>query len=136
MAGVSAIRDGLKTRLATIVGLNAYDTVPGTLTVPAAIVEPDEPVIVFDSTMGRGSDDLYFTVLVLVQIGTVRAAQDALDAYLAGSGTGSVKAAVEGDMSLGGVVSFARVARADGYATYKFNGVDYAGVRFRIEVTT
>jgi hypothetical protein len=136
VASVSAIRDGLKTNLATITGLRAYDTVPGDLAVPAAVVEPDEPVISYDSTFARGSDELYFSVLVLVQIGTVRGAQDNLDAYLAGSGSGSIKAAVESDERLGGIVSYVRVTRADGYGTYEFNGIKYAGVRFRIEVLT
>jgi hypothetical protein len=136
MATVSAIRDGLKTRLESITGLRAHDTVPGDFSPPGAIVEPDEPVIVFDSTFGRGSDELYFSVLVLVQMGTVRTAQDNLDAYLSPSGASSIKAAVEADERLGGIVSFARVTRADGYGTYEFNKVQYAGVRFRIEVLT
>lgn len=134
MASISAIRDALAAQLQTITDLHAYDTIPGTIQTPAAIVEPDEPFIQFDSTMGRGSDDLAFTVLVLAQEGTIRTAQDDLDGYLATAGARSVKAAVDGD--LGGVVSFARVVSAGGYGQYEFNGISYAGVRFKIEVTT
>lgn len=136
MASVSAIRDGLSTALGAISGLRAYDTVPGQVSPPAAIVEPASPLIVFDSTMGRGSDELAFNVTVLVQYGTDRTSQDALDAYLAGSGASSVKAAIEADDTLGGIVSYARVASATDYGPMTFAGVDYLGVRFSVEVLT
>jgi hypothetical protein len=136
VTSISAVRDGLQTRLASISGMHAYDLVPGAIQLPAAIVEPDEPVILFDSTMGRGSDELFFSVLLLALEGTLRTGQDKLDAYLATSGADSVKAAIEGDPTLGGIVSFAHVTSAEGYGEYTFNELSYVGVKFKVQVTT
>ena len=40
MAELAAVRDGLKTRLATILGLRAHDVWPDTINAPAALVRP------------------------------------------------------------------------------------------------
>lgn len=133
MASISAIRDGLKTRLETISGLRAHDTVPGQINPPAAVVRRRQ--INFDSTMARGSDDFLFTITLLIQFGENRNAQNQLDAYLAGSGTLSIKAAIEGEQTLGGVVDFARVAQAGEDALMEYNGVEYLSVDFTVEVT-
>lgn len=133
MTLVSAIRDGIKTQLATISGLTAHSTVPGSIFPPAAIVRRRQTS--FDSTMARGSDDYQFTVTLLVSQGSWTHGQDNLDTYLASSGSSSIKAAIEGDVSLGGVVDFARVSSAgeDGLMTY--NGTEYVAVDFTVEVT-
>lgn len=140
MASVTSIRTGLKTAAETIAGVHGYYTVPPTILTPAAIVEPGDPVIVFDETMGRGSDDLAFSLLLLVQLTDLASAQAELDGYLAGDGATSVKAAIDAATdpggALDGVVSMVRVASAGGYGTYQFNGAEYLGVRFEIEVTT
>lgn len=139
MASVSAIRDGLAARLATIDGLRVSDVVPGQVPVPAAIIKPGargKDAITFDRTFGRGSDELTFSVMVLVSTASDRTAQDALDAYLAGEGASSVKAAIEGDETLGGLVSFAHVVSVREYGLVDYNGVSYLGADFTIEVTT
>lgn len=134
MTAITAIRDGLKARLETIPGLRAHDTVPGQINPPAAVVRRTS--IAFDATMGRGSDDLTFVVTLFVQVGNDRTAQDALDGYLATSGATSIKAAVEGEETLGGIVSFARVASAGEDVLVEYAGVQYLSVDFVIEVTT
>lgn len=129
---VSAIRDGLKTALETIGGLRAYDTEPGQVSVPAAVVIPGEPFVEYDLAMGDNADQLNFVVLVLVQRADDRTAQDALDGYLAGSGALSVKSAIEG--TLGGVVNDASVSTAVGYGPYSYANVEYLGVKFNVSV--
>lgn len=131
MASVSAIRDGIKTRLQTITGLRVHDIIPEDVQPPAAVVVPAGGA--FDATMGRGSDDMVFEIRLAVSDAVTRAAQDALDAYLAGSGASSIKAAVDGN--LGGAVHFARVAGWDGYGDVTIGGVSYYGVTFTVEVT-
>jgi hypothetical protein len=132
VASLSTIRTGLQTRLATITGLNAYDRAPGTVTVPAAIVIPG--TIEFDETMARGSDLYTFRVRLLVQRATETYAQEDLDAYLAGSGASSVKAAIEGDISLGGVADWTRVTGVPAYGDVTHAGIDYLGADFNVEV--
>lgn len=131
--GFSAVRSALKTRLQTISGLTVYATAPGQVNPPAAIILPGEPLVSYDSTMARGSDDLQMVIRVLVAPQIDYASQDDLDVYLAGSGASSVKEAVDGN--LGGTVDFARVVLARNYGDFDHNGVTYLGVEFVVEVT-
>lgn len=133
MASIPAIRDGLKTRLATITGLRAYDVVPGQIAAPAAVVKRRRTN--YDVTFG-GDHDFEFTVSLFVQAADQRSAQDALDAYLATSGAGSIIGAIEGDKTLGGIVSFAVVRDAGEDRLVDYAGVEYLSVDFLIEVTT
>jgi hypothetical protein len=135
VASVSTIRDGLKARLATIPGLYEYDIVPDDIVTPAAVVLPGDPLIVFDSTFARGSDEFNFLILVLVQYANERTAQDQLDGFLAGSGTSSVKTAIEGGGgTLGGVVACVTVTAAGSYGAREYAGVQYLGVEFSVVV--
>jgi hypothetical protein len=93
MADIKAIRDRLKSRLATVTGLRTYDVVPDTLTPPAAIVAPMSAGLATVATMD-GSLDLEFVVLVLVQKVSDRGSQDALDTYLS-TGASEIRAAVD-----------------------------------------
>lgn len=132
-ASFTTVRTALKTTLSSIDGLTVYDTAPGQVTVPAAYVLPGDPVVAFDSTMARGSDDFQFIVRVLVSASVADASQNNLDKYLAGTGAASIKATVDGN--LGGAVDFARVSQARNYGEYEHNGTTYLGVEFVVEVT-
>ncbi|MFC9088995.1 hypothetical protein [Nocardiopsis dassonvillei] len=139
MASVSAIRRGLATRLKTISGLLVYDFVRGSVTAPAAVIKPGvagREAVTFDKTFGRGSDALVFVVLLLVAPASDQVSQDSLDAYMDGDGTKSVKAAIEGDETLGGLVSFAHVVSVREYGLVEWGGVQYLGAQFVVEVTT
>lgn len=142
MASVAAIRNGLKARLETIDGLRVYEYHAPKAEPPTAIIMPGDPgrsntyAVKFDATMGRGSDDLVFTVLVVVSNVVERAAQDKLDAYLDGEGAPSIKAAIEGEATLGGIVSFARVAAIRQYGLVQYANQTFVGAEFLVEVTT
>jgi hypothetical protein len=127
----SAIRDAIQTQLQTVAGLRCYDTLATVVNVPAAVVMWGSPLVDYDQTFS-GGDKLRFTVLVLVQKSSDRAAQDALDGYLDNEGSSSIKAAVEG--TLAGLVSDCNVTTATGYGVYTVSAVDYLGVRFNVEV--
>ena len=89
----------------------------GNPTPPMLQVFPDE--IDYDTTMGRGLDTLMFIVQAHVGASSDIGAQKKLDAMLAPSGaTVSVKAAVEADRTLGGVVHDCRVVSCTGYRVY------------------
>lgn len=135
MASFSALRSGLATRLATITGLNVYANPVGLINPPAALVIPAGDFLHFDATMGRGSDNFTFTIRLLVAETVADLGQDALDAYLAGSGASSIKAAIEAGTTLAGIASFAVVTGAGGYGGYEYGGIDYLGVDFSVEVT-
>lgn len=133
MASDTSIRDGIVTRLQTIAGLTAYDHIPGHVNVPAATVS--RRVTRFDSVMARGADDFEYVVRVLVSNADPKLAQEQMSEYLAGSGAKSIKAAIEGDQTLAGVVDFARVREAAEEGITHVGDVDYMAVDFVVEVT-
>lgn len=132
MGSIASVRTGLKTRLATITGLNAYALVPMTPNLPAGLVEPRS--IDFDVAMARGSDRATFDVVILVAESISELAQTQLDPYLAGSGSQSVKAAIEGDPTLGGAADWTRVIGVSSYGDIQYSGKLYLGARFTVEV--
>jgi|TARA_R100000655_G_scaffold29818_3_gene60257 hypothetical protein len=134
MATFSSIRDGLKTRLETVSGLTVYDTVPDFLDPPAVIIAPFN-TLNFDSTMQRGSDTYEIPVILYIQKVDAAMAQDSLDSFLASSGGSSIKAAIEGDITLGGAAMSVRVVSATDYGEYEVSqGTSFLGVTFNIEV--
>ena len=127
----SQVRDGLKTRLQTITGLRAYDLIPDAVVPPCAVVGQLD--FTFDIDNARGLDQAQVDVLVIVQRFSERAGQDKLDAYLAGTGSSSIKTAIEGDRTLGGTVNTLRVTGAEA-GTYDSQGVTFLSYRYRITI--
>ncbi len=127
----SQVRDGLKTRLQTISGLRCYDLVPDQVNPPAAVVGQLD--FTFDIDNARGLDQANVDVIVIVQRFSERAGQNRLDAYLAGSGAGSIKAAIEGDRTLGGACQTLRVTSAES-GSYESNGSNFLSYRYRITI--
>ena len=127
----SQVRDGLKTRLETISGLRVYDLIPDTVTPPAAVVGQLD--FTFDIDNARGLDQAQVDVLVIVQRFSERSGQNLLDLYLSGSGASSIKAAIEGDRTLGGVVNTLRVTGAEA-GTYESQGVEFLSYRYRLTI--
>ncbi len=135
MASLSSIRTGLSTRLATISGLSVYSYVPDSIEPPTAVVGVMSSVD-YDSAMSRGSDMYEIPLYLYVSRVDAELSQDSLDEFLAGSGSSSIKQAIEGDTTLGGVVSSARVVEASNYGVYTINSIDYLGVEFSVEIIT
>ena len=134
MATFASIRDGLKTRLETISGLSAYDYVPDFIEPPIALVAPLN-TLNYDTTMGRGSDTYEIPVILYITNIDAQTSQDDVDSYLASSGSTSIKAAIEGDPTLGGAAMSVRVVSATDYGEYEVSqGTSFLGVTFNIEV--
>jgi hypothetical protein len=127
----TAVRAGLATALDTIAGLRVFDHVPDSLAPPAAVIEPVE--VVFDEAMVRGLDLYRAFVLVIVGRMSERSASDRLDAYLAGSGASSVKAAIEADKTLGGACDTLQVIDANP-RTVTVSGVEMLSYRFGVDI--
>lgn len=137
---LSAIRQGLADAAATL-GLRAYATMPDLLTVPEAgafvvVIDPGDELVSYDADMDGGAT---YTLRGRVYAGRVddTRAQNLLDGYLAPSGSGSLKAALESDQRLGDAgVSYVQVSSASGYGEYPEgdSGVVYLGVELIMEV--
>lgn len=132
MASISSIRTGLATRLATITGLRTAATIPDNPNPPIAIVIPDS--INFDDTFHRGMDTLNFKILVIVGRADERTAQNSIDGFCATSGSSSIKAAIEGDKTLGGTAYDCRVTTMSNYGSVLIGEVTYLSCEFIVVV--
>lgn len=83
---------------------------------PCLHVFPDEAV--FDTAMARGADTWALKVQAYVGFVDAEGAQRRLDLWIAPSGPESVKALVEADRTLGGLVHDVRVTDCSGYRLY------------------
>ena len=127
---VNGVRDALKVNLQTISRLRIYENIPDVIVPPCAVVGQLD--FTFDIDNARGLDQASVDVFVIVQRISERTGQDKLDNFLAGSGNGSIKTAIESDRSLGGLVDTLRVISAES-GTY--NSGDQSFLSYRYNVT-
>ena len=126
------IKEGLQVRLATITGLRSYAYQPDNLNAPFAW--PMLQSITYNGAMNGGMVTYVFTVSVVVGRSAERTAQSALDGYIAYDGTTSIRAAIEGDKTLGGVASTLIVESAGNISTMDGNDATYLMVDFNVVV--
>jgi hypothetical protein len=132
MTALTDLRTGLAARLATISGLRSSAYIPDNPQPPVAVVMPGR--IQYDTAFGRGSDEYQFTIMLIVGRVADRASQTNLDAYCASSGSASVKAAVEGDRSLGGKALDCRVTAMTSQGSLAIGDVTYHTADFAVTV--
>ena len=137
MAALQQVRDGIKTTLENnISGLRVYDVVPDyALNFPVAIVLPVN--INFNIAMQRGTDQYTFDILVAVERGNSRTAQDKLDQYITGQGSSSLRQAIFNNRTLGLDNTDATITGVSNYAAdVNLNGIDALGANVSLEVYT
>ena len=132
MPSLSDIRTGLATNLGTINGLRTSAFVPDEPKPPIAIIFPDN--ISFDTAFNRGLDTYTFSVQLIVSKISDRNAQSNLDAYCNPDGDSSVKAAIESDRTLGGLIQDLRVTEVRDYRAATINENTYLTVTFVVTV--
>lgn len=129
MATPAQIRTALAAQLAAqIPGLRAEAALPGQINVPAATVRRHSTT--YGTSLGPGSDDHTFAVTLFLDLGQY----DDLDAFLAPVGALSIRAAVEADPTLGGVVDSAAVVRAQQDQVVEYSAVQYLSAELLVEV--
>ncbi|MEH0841622.1 hypothetical protein V6U81_04390 [Micromonospora sp. CPCC 205711] len=111
--------------------LNTYAYVPDSVSEPCFYVGGVE--ISYDLSMGRGCDEITFLCPVLISSTSDKSGQAELDAYLKGSGAGSLKTAIEAALETAGYS--AQVARAQNYGYHEVGGVKYLGAELAIIVS-
>lgn len=130
MSSIPAVRDAFKATLETnISGLRCYDTVPEVTNVPAVIVEPASADFnAFNGSCSKWEFDLY----VLVSRVDAPRGQDALDAYIGGSGSSSIRKVVKDNPTLGLADVDATVESMRAYGgSFDSMGVKYIGAILR-----
>jgi hypothetical protein len=109
MAGTaSSIQTALGVRLATISGLRVADHLPEQVNPPMAVIQLQS--VNYHRAMNGGLSEWQFTVSVVAGRMGDRVAQRSLDGWMSYSGSQSVRAAIEGDTTLGGNCSTLKVA--------------------------
>jgi len=100
-ATVSQVATGLKSRLATISGLRTFDYQPEQVNPPVAY--PVLNSVTYHRAFAGGDVEMFWSIFVIVGRYTDSRAFNDIDDYLAYSGAKSLRAAIEGDTTLGGV---------------------------------
>jgi len=131
MININGVRDALKANLQTITNLRVYDLIPDVVVPPCAAVGQLD--FTFDIDNARGLDQASVDIYVIVQRISERTGQDKLDLFLAGSGTGSIKTAIESDRTLGGLVDTLRVISADS-GTYASGDQSFLSYRYNVTI--
>jgi hypothetical protein len=117
------------------VTISCLPEVPGEVEPPAIILEMDDQE--WDLNMGAGADSFTVLALVLVQYQDMATAQRELWRFLSrkpSAGISRLKAALEADQTLGGLVSYAVMTRVRTIGTTTYGNVDYLGAEIVIEV--
>ena len=136
MSQIADIRDALAAALygTFSAGWNVYPYLQSKPELPS--MEVIGAPMMFDTAMAGGNWDVEFLVRAMVQWSDAVSAQVNLDSLLEQAGS-SVKACLEADKTLGGVVSSLRVVGVTEPKVYPLSGgqSDALGVEFAVEVT-
>jgi hypothetical protein len=132
MAALTDIRTGLATRIATISGLRTAATIPDQVNPPIAIVIPER--LTYDDAYNKGLVTYSFLVQVIVGKVSERTSQNKIDGFINPTGATSIKAAIEGDKTLNGVVFDTRVTEVTGYSVVQVGDIAYMSCEFRVTV--
>jgi hypothetical protein len=134
MSSVSDIATGLQARLATISGVRAYSYQPEQLNPPFAY--PVLNTVSYHQTMGMGSAMTQFdwTVYVVVGRWVDRVAITNLDGFLSPTGASSIRAALEGDLTLGGACQNLVVSSSANISALEQDDAEYLQVSFSVTI--
>lgn len=134
MSTVSAIATGLQARLATIDGVRAYSYQPEQLNPPFAY--PVLNGVTYHQTMGMGNAITQYdwTVYVVVGRWVDRVAFTNLDGFLSPVGSSSIRAAIEGDLTLGGACQDLIVASSANISALEQDDAEYLSVSFALTI--
>lgn len=123
MTTLDDIRSTLADALTACDGLSTYETVPGSINAPAAVVAPD--AIEYETDFDGGAT-YRLPIQFLVSLGDWGTAQRKLDAYVAHDGS-AVEAVHAQDTNY-------RVVGLESYGLTDFAGSDYLGAQLIVEV--
>ena len=101
-ASIGDVNKGLRDRLATVPGLRVFDYQPDAIFPPVAY--PSLTSIDYHKAMGGGMQTYNYTITVITGRTDDRSASDEMDAFASYDGARSIRAAIEADLTLGGVI--------------------------------
>lgn len=128
---IATIRDGIAANVATISGLRVAKEIPDNPNPPVAVIMLSN--VSYDGAMHRGLVTYNFVITIIVGRVAEREAQRKLDGYIS-TGSGSLKAAVESDKTLGGSAYDVRVSEMTNVGAVSLGEVNYLAADFAVQV--
>jgi hypothetical protein len=132
VATISQVSEGIKTRLLTVSGLRVLDYMPDTVNPPLAFINLTK--IEYHRAFGAGGVQFTYTVGVVVGRVSERSGQARLDDYMSYSGAQSIRAALEGDLTLGGVVDSLILSDSANVSSLTIGDANFIAVDFSLLV--
>ena len=127
----SQLREGFATALRQIHGLTVSTTQTSNVQPPHAIVAL--PSGSYDSTMGRGSDQLSLQVVVYIARADDPVGLELLDDYVAGHGSRSIKTVLEEETDTGLTDAMVRVRSYEVGTASSPDGSEFLAATFEVE---
>lgn len=138
MATPAQIAAGLKTALAAITSVRAHEEPPQDVNVSQGkvVAFPVEDEIDYHEAFDDGQQTTWNVVLLAAPVQAIgyAAARRAVRPYLARSGDDSIKAKIEADETLGGVVDTLCVTRAHSIGRIDYGDVPYWGAKVEVQI--
>lgn len=131
-ATISEISAALRDALTAVSGLRVQDHLVDNPSPPIAMVGIDQ--VTYHRAFAAGNAEHEYTVTVLVGRDPERVSQDRLNGYLSYDGTQSIRAAIEADPTLGGVVNTCQVATGGNIGLVSIGDANYLTVEFSVHV--
>lgn len=128
---LAAIREAVAAALSGIDKLNAYPRYPGVINSPTAVVVRRETR--YDTAFDVDADST-LAIRLFLSFANLEGSQELLDDYCSPTGTRSIRARIDVDPTLGGLVDWCRVATAEDERVTPYAGIDYLTVDLVLEV--
>lgn len=129
---ITAVKQALADAASVIPGLQCHGYLPDAIDVPALCVA-DVTIEQYHATFG-GHSLAMFDLRLYVSRANDETGQAQLDGYLSQSGGNSIKAALEADTTLGGIVQNIMVVNAHGWGHDDVADTNYYGCQFDVRV--
>lgn len=131
-ASISQVATGIQTRLATITGLRVYNYQPEQLNPPIGF--PVLNSIQYHRAFQGGMMEMDWSIIIVVGRYLDRVAHDRLDGFLSFNGATSVRAALEADKTLGGIVDSLIVSDSTDISSLSANDAEFLQIQLSLTV--
>lgn len=131
-ATVSQVATGIRNRLATISGLRVFNYQPEQVNPPIGF--PVLNQIRYHGAYSGGMVEMDWSIVVVTGRWLDRTAHTALDGYLSYSGATSIRAAIEADKTLGGIVDTLVVPTGANISSMSANDAEFLKVEMALTV--
>lgn len=131
-ATVSQVATGIRNRLATISGLRVFNYQPEQVNPPIGF--PVLNQIRYHGAYSGGMVEMDWSIVVVTGRWLDRTAHTALDGYLSYSGATSIRAAIEADKTLGGIVDTVVVPTGANISSMSANDAEFLRVEMALTV--